>query len=180
MKKEIDKRENFRIEISSETRENSMRVPVDIPHVYTYTAHFASGTVMQPFGASEKEQPVSFVSTMSSGAVVIAAVIARDIRPEPGFAVARCKDCIFSWKPDESRHESESARASTQLLSSSLLLSVFPRDCDPHRHVSLQKVIRFRCYAHERSFWSRDRRIVRKEPLLFFARRQTKSDYSDF
>lgn len=127
MKKEIDKRENFRIEISSETWENSMRVPVDIPHVYTYTAYFASGTVMQPFGASEKEQPVSFVSTMSSGAVVIAAVIARDIRPGPGFAVARCKDCIFSWKPDESRHESESARASTHsypLLFSSLLFEL--------------------------------------------------------
>ena len=32
-------------------------------------------------GASEKKQPVSFVSAMSSGAAVIAAVIARDIRP---------------------------------------------------------------------------------------------------
>lgn len=53
-------------------------------YLRVHTVHFASGTVMQWYGrvgASEKEQPVSFVSAMSSGAVVIAAVIARDIRP---------------------------------------------------------------------------------------------------
>ena len=95
-----------------------------IYRLYTHIP-LISQVVMQPFGASEKEQPVSFVSTMSSGAVVIAAVIARDIRPRPGFAVTRRKDCIFSWKPDESCHESESARTSTQLLSFSLLFSLF-------------------------------------------------------
>lgn len=145
---------------------------------HMYTAHFASGTVRQPFGASEKEQLVSFVSTMSSRAVVIAAVIARDIRPRPGFAVTLCKNCIFSWKPDESCHESESTRTSTQLLSFSLLFSFFT-SLWSHCHVSLQKVIRFRCYSHERSFWSRDGRVVRKKPLSFFARRQTKSNFND-
>lgn len=124
MKKNWLKRKFPNWNFKRNSREFNAR-PLYIPPIYTYTAHFASGTVMQPFGASEKEQPVSFVSTMSSGAVVIAAVITRDIRPRPGFAVTRRKDCIFSWKPDESRHESESAHTSTQLLSFSLLFSLF-------------------------------------------------------